>query len=183
MARVTDIGHLSLGARLRTEHCFGNKRCVKGSNNSNRWLCPIFCACLERFVLRRLEVRESPLNIARELMNEVWLNASPYIALHLVGRVAMQNGFRFGRKKIDRAIRELGINGPVEPREIRFVFGVYGRSGCARPKTTPIGLTEANQEPKETTNNTKVESLIKPPENHSLIPIYPCALAGGAFRE
>ena len=74
-------------------------------------------------------------------MEGVWSGVSSYIALHHVGIVAMRNGYELGRRKVDRAIKELDITSSLEQREVRRAFGVHGREGCARKKSIPIRLT------------------------------------------
>ena len=140
--------------------CFGQKKCPKGPNNENRWLCPLYGCCLERYIVLELGKRRSPITILgslKEIINDSdgygW---SDYVLLNWMGQVASANGYCFGRKKVDRAIRESLVNedpnAALEKNEIRKAFGVYGREGMHRAKNIPIGQTrrveigqEANQ--------------------------------------
>ena len=114
--------------------CIGRKKCREyGPNNENRISCRFYIGCINAFILKRLERGRAPHQIREELVDEVWTGVSDYIALMRIATVTVENGFRFGRKKVDRAIKESDIcNDPdpnFEKREIRKAFGVHG---CVR---------------------------------------------------
>jgi hypothetical protein len=131
-------------SQVQFPDCFGNKRCAKGPNNTARVWCPCYHPCLDDLISKKLHASLSPLKLLFDLRG-VCPALSDFMILRRIGRVASKIGFAFGRKKVDRAIRESDIRLDADPSlegsEIRRAFGVHGRRGCTRARSTPIGLT------------------------------------------
>ena len=72
---------------------------------------------------------------------------SDYMMLTRIGEVAVRNGYRYGRKKVDRAINlsridEDGECANAEKSFVRATFGVYGRRGRTITSETPENGSE-----------------------------------------
>ena len=127
--------------------CFGQKACPRGNKNE-RCFCLIYGECLEQYMALEFGRRRSPTNLLRNLrdiLNEEEIyGPSDNVLLVWMGQVASRNGFLFGRKKVDRAIRKSLVNedqnASFEKQEIRRAFGVFGREGMRR-KSIAIGQT------------------------------------------
>jgi len=136
--------------------CLGSRRCPKGPNNRARWLCPHYTECAEQLMLRNLDKTNSvvgTMKVIKSVLNDSeGYGFSDFFLLHWMGQVASKNGFHFGRKKVDRAIRlskidEDGETASAEKSLVRLSFGVYGREGA---KTALRGLTEGTEWPEAT---------------------------------
>ncbi len=126
--------------------CYGKRKCPLGPHNRNRQWCCHFEGCLDRFILVEL-LKGTPLNAIRgKLVNDLCRGWSDYLALHRVGRVAVSNGFQFGRRKIDNLIAKSTIPSHSDPKfeakEIRFAFQVEGRKGRKASKNVPKQTTK-----------------------------------------
>jgi hypothetical protein len=123
--------------------CLGHKRCPKGPNNSNRQFCRFYDTCLDRLIERGLEKGKSITSI-RMILQSVSSNISDFFLLRRIGRIALENGYKFGRKAVDSAIEKSEIKDDCEPlleaSEVRRAFGVYGR-GSEPAKSMSLGLT------------------------------------------
>lgn len=123
--------------------CLGHKRCPKGPNNCDRSYCRFFDTCLDQLVVRGLEKGKSITSI-RMILHSVCPNISDFFLLRRVGRVAAQNGYKFGRKAVDSAIVRSDIKDHCEPlleaSEVRIAFEVYGRVDTYE-KSVSLGLT------------------------------------------
>ena len=120
--------------------CFGQKKCPKDWSNASRWLCPFYESCINRYILGELERGNSLSVVLRGLRDVVncgeTYGATDYVHAMWIGQVAFANGNVFGRKKVDRMLKESCVNEDVEAlfeeKEIRRCFGVYGRKGAHR---------------------------------------------------
>jgi hypothetical protein len=140
-------------AGRRIPNCYGNKKCRKAPNNEERWLCPFYKSCIDKLILLELERGCSPIDILR-ILRQVINNSDEYglsdfQILVWIGNVASTNEYCFGRKKVDRAIRESHVNedpnAVFEKHEICKAFGTYGREGMRRAKSIPIGQTRRGE--------------------------------------
>jgi len=135
------------GRKLDVRECMGHKSCPKAPNNEKRFLCPFYQTCIDMYILAELNRGSGPIEVLQnltEILNDSeGYGISNFQLLGWIGRVASANGFHFGRKKVDRAIRESLANdefsGHLEAHEIRRAFGVYGVEGMRRAKKVPIG--------------------------------------------
>lgn len=127
--------------------CLGKMLCPRGLGNAGRGLCTSYVQCVEAFILKQLRSECLPFRILKHLRivvngrQEPEYGVSDYVLLTWIGRVSIQNGYQFGRKAIDSAIRrsnvEPGARARLERAEIRLAFDVYGREGMRREESRP----------------------------------------------
>ena len=133
--------------------CFGTKRCPKGPKNASRVFCPLYTLCIDELIARELGRTNSivrTLKAVRKMTcDEDGFGLPDFLILTWIGTVAVRNGYRYGRKKVDRAISlsnidEDGECASTEKSFVRVIFGVYGR------KSNRIGGTPATNEADDT---------------------------------
>ncbi len=104
---------------------------------------PCYEACLREIILQKLNDGWSPTFIRKEI-KEIDPGLPDHLILVQIGCVAIENEFFFGRKIVDRAIRESDIkqrlNKRCDEQRIREAFEVYGREGLARRAKMPAGV-------------------------------------------
>ena len=125
----------------------GNKKCPLGEHNEYRWECKAFYACVDAFILRMLRKRCLPLRLLEELRpvvngpTDIEYGFSDYVLLTWIGHVSTENGYDFGRKSVDKAIRESNVpedaDLAAESADIRQAFGVHGSDGMRRREKRP----------------------------------------------
>ncbi len=124
--------------------CFGQKLCPNGLSKV-RWQLRCSMDCRDEFILRKLKTGWSPSRIMPEV-RDMWPTYSSFLILCVIGNIAEGNGYHFGWKTVERAIREGGLYDALDPQteiaSIREVFGVYGREGYRRASHMPVELPE-----------------------------------------
>lgn len=125
---------------VKSKECVGNRACP---STVERWRLPCYEECLGAIILEKLNAGWTPTYIRREI-KEIDPGLSDHLILTMIGEVSVYNGFYFGRKIVDRAIREsnieLRLNKRCDEQRIREAFEVYGRGGVARRVSMPPGV-------------------------------------------
>lgn len=131
--------------------CLGTKRCPRGPKNTSRVFCPHYTLCVEELIARELGRTNSIVHTMKVLRTALCdaegFGLPDSVLLPWIGMVAMRNGYRYGRKKVDRAINlsnidEDGECASAEKSYVRMVFGVYGRKSTRIRRTGALDDAE-----------------------------------------
>ena len=82
-------------------------------------------------------------------VKDMWPGYSNSLALSVIGKIAEKNGYYFGWKTVEHAIRADGLyDAPYSEEDITWVrvsFGVYGREGYRRASDMPVELPKCEK--------------------------------------
>jgi len=172
-----------------TSECLGAKRCPRASNNRARWLCSDYTRCATELIhkeLRRTNSIVRTLKATKAVLNSPdGYGFSDFILLCWIARVADRDGIRYGRKKVDRALRLSNIDAdgacaPMEKSLVRASFNVYGRKGARSAHT---GRTEDTELPNSATKHAheidaspdRADNRETPHVAPAVVPLHPAA--------